>query len=671
MNVLSLGVRSRIYGGFAIVVTLAVTLAGFAVWQLDSADTEVSRMGTIADNNARVLQISQTFEVIQRTYLQYKAAGDAAQITQAAEAEDKAIALLKAAQKEAQSDEQRRTYQQLESGIGELKASRETLVTAMTALKGNRDQLIKVGEDLTKVSDALTSKILSISDDQSLVELTNSLARSILLVRISSWQFQSTGDKSSQALFKTNFDAAAEALGQFDKLRTLAVYREGAGAIKKPLADYSKLFSDVSAAGAKTEEIFTNAVVPKLNQMGKTVHDVEAALTREFAASKSKTNATIDNITFQQEVATFLMLLLGAGVAWLISRSIVKPLTALTGAMRELAGGNFEVLLPGLGRRDELGEMAKAVDTFKVKAVEKAALENEERMAETRKLDAQRRDVLHKLAADFESAVGTVVGTVSTASAQLETAAHKLTNTAETTEQLVIVVADASQAASTNVQTVAAASEELATSVSEVGRQVLESSKIAGEAVEQARQTDVRINQLSQAASRIGDVVKLITAIAEQTNLLALNATIEAARAGEAGRGFAVVAQEVKALASQTAKATDEIGTQIASMQSATAESVTAIKEIGTTINRVSEIASAIAAAVEEQGVATQEIARNVQNAAQGTAQVATNIDDVRSGAKETGTASAQVLDSARALSAEGGRLKTEVGKFLATVRAA
>jgi methyl-accepting chemotaxis protein len=234
-----------------------------------------------------------------------------------------------------------------------------------------------------------------------------------------------------------------------------------------------------------------------------------------------------------------------------------------------------------------------------------------------------------------------------------------------------MVVADASQSASANVQTVASASEEMAASVAEVGRQVLESSKIASEAVEQARQTDIRINELSQAASRIGDVVKLITAIAEQTNLLALNATIEAARAGEAGRGFAVVAQEVKALASQTAKATDEIGTQIASMQHATADSVAAIKAIGTTINRVSEIATVIAAAVEEQGVATEEIARNVQNAAKGTIQVADNIGDVRTGAKETGAASAQVLGSAKALSAEGGRLKTEVANFLQTVRAA
>jgi len=221
------------------------------------------------------------------------------------------------------------------------------------------------------------------------------------------------------------------------------------------------------------------------------------------------------------------------------------------------------------------------------------------------------------------------------------------------------------------VQSVATASEELTGSVNEIARQVQESSKIAGEAVSQAQKTDARITQLSQAASRIGDVVKLITAIAEQTNLLALNATIEAARAGEAGKGFAVVASEVKALAAQTAKATDEIGTQIASMQSATQDSVAAIKEIGGPISRISEIAGAIAAAVEEQGAATQEIARNVGEAAKGTAQVASNITDVNRGAGETGSASTQVLASARSLPNESNNLKIEVEKFLTTVRAA
>jgi methyl-accepting chemotaxis protein len=302
--------------------------------------------------------------------------------------------------------------------------------------------------------------------------------------------------------------------------------------------------------------------------------------------------------------------------------------------------------------------------------------ENEKRTAEERRIarekaDAERKDVMNRLADDFEKAVGKIVDTVSTTSGELEAAAVSMSKNAETTQQLSAAVASASEESSTNVESVASATDEMAASVNEISRQVQESSKIATEAVAQAQRTDARISQLSQAAGRIGDVIKLITAIAEQTNLLALNATIEAARAGEAGKGFAVVAQEVKQLASQTAKATDEIRSQIAGMQTATQESVGAIKEIGQTIERISQIATGVAAAVEEQGASTHEIARNVQQAAQGTAQVTGNISEVTRGAAETGSASGQVLTSARSLAAESTHLKMEVAKFLATVRAA
>jgi methyl-accepting chemotaxis protein len=294
-----------------------------------------------------------------------------------------------------------------------------------------------------------------------------------------------------------------------------------------------------------------------------------------------------------------------------------------------------------------------------------------ERKAAQEQADAERRTTMDKLADKFETAVGKIVDKVSTTSAELESAAGSMSKTAETTQGLSSAVAAASEESSANVQSVASATDEMAASVHEISRQVQESSRIANEAVAQARRTDGRIAELSQAAGRIGDVIKLITAIAEQTNLLALNATIEAARAGEAGKGFAVVAQEVKQLASQTAKATDEIRGQIAGMQTATQESVAAIKEIGETIARISQIATTVAAAVEEQGASTQEIARNVQQAAHGTTQVTSNITEVTRGASETGSAAAQVLGSAKSLANESNHLKMEVARFLATVRAA
>jgi methyl-accepting chemotaxis protein len=377
----------------------------------------------------------------------------------------------------------------------------------------------------------------------------------------------------------------------------------------------------------------------------------------------------------QQQLTLTVVLLIvafaGIVVSFLVGRGISRPVVAMSKAMRELAAGNFGVQLPGLDRRDEVGQMAQAVEEFKVQAVAKAESETAEREAKNRELAAARRAELHNLAEGFETTVGNIVENVGSASSELENSAVILTKSSAATQQLSTVVAAASEETSANVQSVASATEEMASSINEIGRQVADSNRIANEAVDQAQKTDARIAELSLAASRIGDVTQLITTIAEQTNLLALNATIEAARAGDAGRGFAVVAQEVKALAAQTAKATSEISTQIAGIQAATHDSVVAIKEISGTIGRVSEIAAAIAAAIEQQGAATQEIARNVQQAAIGSTQVATSIADVNRGAGDTGSASSQVLSSAQLLSNENKRLKAEVAKFLATVRAA
>ncbi|CAN5418244.1 hypothetical protein BH11PSE4_BH11PSE4_09330 [soil metagenome] len=371
-------------------------------------------------------------------------------------------------------------------------------------------------------------------------------------------------------------------------------------------------------------------------------------------------------------VLGFAIALLISGVligCWLglqTIRAIGRPLERLNVVMDRIAQGAFTTRIL-IERDDEIGTALRNVQAMQSKLGfdREEAKDTEKRVAVERKLD------MHRLANDFEGAVGEIIETVSSASTELEASASTLTATAERSQELTTMVAAASEEASTNVQSVASATEEMASSVNEISRQVQDSARIASEAVAQAEKTNDRISLLAEAANRIGDVVELINNIAGQTNLLALNATIEAARAGESGRGFAVVASEVKALAQQTAKATGEISSQIAGMQAATGESVNAIKEISATIGQMAEIASTIASAVEEQGSATQEISRNVQQAAQGTQQVSSNIADVQRGATETGSASTQVLAAARGLSSDSNRLKAEVSKFLGTVRTA
>ena len=663
-----LRITYRLYSGFGALVFLGLVVAAFGAWELTSIGNQVERLSRVAENTARNFEVGNLAADSRRLSLRLKATLDDSVIGDFNKAHAQATELMGTAAKIALTDERRKLYNDTSAQFGEVRKGFDKVAELVARIKKNREKLFSGGDQLTAAVAQLVEGARGTSDPELIARATD-VETAVLLVRVANWRFLATSDPKGPATFTANVEKANGAIEKLSKAAAADRVNAQLVPVKASLADYAASFGEVSSALLQSDEVYEKALRAANQKIDELNGTAQKSLQADFVSTKSATEQAVSSTITTQAAISGIAFVLGLVLAFLIGRSIVTPVTGMTAAMTKLAAGDKSVEIPARDAKDEIGEMAQAVDVFKQNMIRADELAAEQRAEQEKKEQRQKRVEGHL--ASFDKTVQQALGTLASASTEMRSTAESMSATAEETSRQATAVAAATEQASTNVQTVASASEELSASITEIGRQVEQSSAITKKAVDQAKTTSMTVDGLAKAAQRIGDVVKLIQDIASQTNLLALNATIEAARAGEAGKGFAVVASEVKTLANQTAKATEEISTQISEIQSSTGETVSAIETIGQTIAQVNEISSAIASAVQEQSAATQEIAGNVQQASKGTAEITQNIAGVTQAASETGAASTQVLGAANDLSKQAEKLRGEVGEFLAKIRAA
>ncbi|MGX5774200.1 methyl-accepting chemotaxis protein [Methylorubrum zatmanii] len=665
---MKLGIRSRLYGGFAALVLLSCGMGAFSYRNLTSLDQTFQVQEQLETATRNLYTINGLTDRLIGQAAQYRltldpnsATGMVASLQSIEQLSDALIA-------RSPSAERRAAYKQLRAQTRELQTTLPQLVELVDRIREHRAGVYSNGDDLTKAAGALVAQLRA-SGDEAVIAQAMEVDRAMLLFRVMNWRFLATKDPKGRALSAHAFNGAEAAVAKLKEMDLTAANQKALKAVAEALQRLNASFVAASQAIVESERFFEDTLKPQVDAIDSVGLNVRRKLEPALAEGVAQSKAAMTTAGNIQLALLGLILAAGAALAALIARSLLRPISGMTEAMGRLAAGETELVVPSRDAVDEIGRMAQAVEVFRQNAVARMELEADQIAQQSAR--QRRADRVDHLVRGFEQKIASAIAIVTSAATELDVTARSMTQVAESTNGQAVSSSAAAEEATTNVQTVAAAAEEMVASLGEIERRVQQSNEVANHAAQDAHATTESMTHLSRAAEKIGEAVTMISGLAGQTNLLALNATIEAARAGEAGRGFAVVATEVKELAAQTARTTEAISDQVAAIQSASAHALGAIHQIGRTIVSVNDIAASIVETVMQQTAATDEIARNASEAARGTQDVSRSVAQVQALSSETGSAAQQVLMASAELATQSENVKREVEDFLAAIRAA